>query len=92
MITLALEFVLCNPPKNWTVQLRISLSISKYVVIVVQVRSQLRLFKGALLQLLHRDPAQRPSMQDFCRTCAHVLGDGGTTTTTAPIPTQNPVT
>lgn len=39
------------------------------------VRSKLRLFKGALLQLLHRDPLQRPSMREFCRTCSHVLGE-----------------
>lgn len=39
------------------------------------VRSKLRLFQDALLQLLHRDPEQRPSMKQFCRTCAGILGD-----------------
>lgn len=45
-----------------------------------QVRSQLRLFQDALLQLLHRDPLQRPSMAQFCRTytlphvCTHPRG------------------
>lgn len=39
------------------------------------VKSQLRLFQGSLLQLLHRDPHNRPSMKDFCRTCSHILGD-----------------
>ena len=40
-----------------------------------QVKSQLRLFQDALLQLLHRDCAQRPSMAQFCRTCARIVGD-----------------
>lgn len=40
-----------------------------------QVRSQLRLFQESLLQLLHRDPLQRPSMAQFCRTCARILGE-----------------
>lgn len=39
------------------------------------VRGQLQLFQGALLQLLHRDPRQRPSVREFCRTCGHMLGD-----------------
>jgi hypothetical protein len=41
----------------------------------MQVRSQLRLFQDALLQLLHRDPRRRPSMQQFCSTCASILGE-----------------
>jgi hypothetical protein len=41
----------------------------------VQVRSKLRLFQDALLQLLHRDPEKRPSMKQFCHTCALVLGE-----------------
>jgi hypothetical protein len=41
----------------------------------VQVKSKLRLFQGALLQLLQRDPRERPSMQQFCNTCAFILGD-----------------
>lgn len=40
-----------------------------------QVKSKLRLFHGTLLQLLHREPEERPSMKQFCRTCAKVLGD-----------------
>ena len=40
-----------------------------------QVQGRLRLFRGELLQLLHRDPLQRPSMAQFCRSCARVLGD-----------------
>jgi hypothetical protein len=41
----------------------------------MQVRSKLRLFQDALLQLLHRDPAKRPSMKQFCHTCATILGE-----------------
>ena len=43
--------------------------------LTAQVRSKLRLFQDALLQLLHRDPRQRPSMARFCRTCAAILGE-----------------
>ena len=39
-----------------------------------RVKSQLRLFQDSLLKLLHRDPLQRPSMAQFCRTCSHMLG------------------
>ena len=39
-----------------------------------RVKGQLRLFQDALLQLLHHDPLQRPSMAQFCRTCSRMLG------------------
>lgn len=41
--------------------------------LTVRVMSQLRLFQDAL-KLLQRDPEQRPSMVQFCRTCSHMLG------------------
>ena len=42
---------------------------------LAEVQGKLRLFRGALLQPLHRDPHQRPSMAHFCRTCSKMLGD-----------------
>jgi hypothetical protein len=36
-------------------------------------RQQLGIFKDTLLNLLHRDPARRPSMKEFCRSCNRVL-------------------
>lgn len=38
------------------------------------VRRQLRVFRGTVLKLLARDPAERPSMQEFCTSCDRVLG------------------
>lgn len=40
-----------------------------------QINRNLRLFKGTLLQLLSRDPRERPSMSQFYRSCARILGD-----------------
>ena len=37
------------------------------------VRRQLGIFRGSVLQLLARDPAQRPSMEEFCMSCDRVL-------------------
>lgn len=38
------------------------------------LRRKLGVFKDALMQLVDRDPAKRPSMADFCHTCNQVLG------------------
>lgn len=37
------------------------------------VRRQLGIFKGNVLHLLARDPAERPSMAEFCRSCDRAL-------------------
>ena len=37
------------------------------------VRRQLGIFRSQVLQLLARDPAQRPSMVDFCKSCDRAL-------------------
>lgn len=42
------------------------------------VRMQLGIFKSSVLKLLARDPAERPSMEEFCLSCDRVLA--GTTT------------
>lgn len=49
-----------------------------------QIQNKLQLFQGSVLQLLHRDPAQRPSMRQFCRICSKVLGEN------TEVPTQVP--
>jgi hypothetical protein len=36
-------------------------------------RRQLGVFRGTLMELLNRDPAERPSMENFCDTCNRVL-------------------
>jgi hypothetical protein len=36
-------------------------------------RRKLGIFKGSLLKLLDRDPAERPSMEEFCDACTRVL-------------------
>jgi hypothetical protein len=36
-------------------------------------RSRLGVFRGVVLMLLSRDPADRPSMEQFCKTCDRVL-------------------
>ena len=41
-------------------------------------RRRLGVFKASIVQLLARDPAQRPSMQHFCDSCNRVLA-GSTT-------------
>jgi hypothetical protein len=41
-------------------------------------RRQLGIFKNSVMQLLSRDPAERPSMEQFCVTCNSVLA-GSTT-------------
>ena len=41
-------------------------------------RNALGVFRNSLLKLLNHDPAQRPSMAQFCETCNRVLS-GGTT-------------
>jgi hypothetical protein len=41
-------------------------------------RRKLGIFKNILLDLLHRDPAKRKSMAEFCQACHRVLS--GTTT------------
>jgi hypothetical protein len=64
-----------------------SRSIGDYLA-QVQVRSKLRLFQDALLQLLHRDPEKRPSMKQFCHTCALVLGEQTEPTLTEDVATQ----
>lgn len=37
------------------------------------VRRQLGVFKDIVLKLLHRDHVERPSMKEFCVSCARVL-------------------
>lgn len=37
------------------------------------VRRQLGVFRDSVLQLLARDPEQRPSMEEFCLSCDRVL-------------------
>jgi hypothetical protein len=41
-------------------------------------RSRLGIFRGSVLMLLSRDPAKRPSMQQFCETCDRVLAGSST--------------
>jgi hypothetical protein len=38
-----------------------------------EIRSCLGLFNESLLMLLSRDPAMRPSMELFYKTCANIL-------------------
>lgn len=42
------------------------------------VRTQLGIFRSIVLRLLARNPAERPSLEDFCVSCDRVLA--GTTT------------
>lgn len=37
------------------------------------VRRKLGVFKASVLKLLARDPAERPSMKEFCTSCDRVL-------------------
>lgn len=41
-----------------------------------EMRTQLGIFRGGVLRMLHRDPQQRPSMEEFCTSCDHVLASG----------------
>ena len=41
-------------------------------------RRKLGVFRGSVMELLSRDPSQRPSMEQFCESCDRVLA--GTTT------------
>jgi hypothetical protein len=41
-------------------------------------RKKMSLYKGALLQLLDRNPLKRPTMRAFHRTCQNILGDVST--------------
>jgi hypothetical protein len=37
------------------------------------IRRSLGVFRAPILKLLSRDPAQRPSMSEFCHSCNRVL-------------------
>ena len=41
-------------------------------------RRKMGVFRGCVMELLSRDPSQRPSMEQFCESCDRVLA--GTTT------------
>lgn len=54
-----------------------------------QVRDKLGKLKRHLIGLLARDPAERTSLEDFCRACARVFSS--TSTITQPLSSENMV-
>lgn len=46
------------------------LHLPREVTLPTGIRTRLGVFRSNVLKLLARDPAERPSMEEFCKSCA----------------------